>query len=197
MRKMTLFFWSAPSLDAEERAHRSAGQCVAREAGLAYRTVQDDERWQSILRTLGSGERHLRIGDGTGAADRGERMAHEATVAVESGTQAPYRGIVGARIARAVDGRLLAEDRKRGEPEGGLVRREIRKLMTGAVSIRVHGLDRIDDPLVEDGALDGNALITDRSGARVDCPERFDRGGIRDLRDRWPGEERDHQQPKG
>jgi hypothetical protein len=69
--------------------------------------------------------------------------------------------------------------------------------MTGAVAVRVLGLDRIDDPLVKDGALDGNALITDWPGARVDCPERFDRGEIRDLRDRWPGEERDRQQPKG
>jgi hypothetical protein len=69
--------------------------------------------------------------------------------------------------------------------------------MTGSISIRVHGLDRIDDPRVEDRALDGNALITDWPGARVDCPERFDRGGTRDLRERWAGEERDRQQPKG
>jgi len=43
-------------------------------------------------------------------------------------------------IARAVDGRLLAEDRKRGEPEGGLVWGELRKLTTGTVAGRVPGL---------------------------------------------------------
>jgi hypothetical protein len=140
----------------------------------------------------------LRIRGRTGAADRRERMAHEATVAIERGTQAPYRGIVGARIARTLDGHLFAEDGQRGEPDGGLVPREHRKLTTGAVAARVLRLLRIDDPLVEDGALDGNALITDWPGARVDCLGWFDRDGVRDrLRDHRPGEERGRQQAKG
>src|SRR6185437_9795671 len=168
----------AATLNAEERTHRAARQPVAgltNEAGFPHRAVRGDERRQLILRTLGDSCGHLRIDEGAGSANGGKGVARETTIGVEARPQTPQGRIVRVRIPRAVDSCLLAEDRKRGKPEGGLVRCELRKLPAGTVAVGVLGLDAIEDPLAEDGSLDRSTLIADGSRPRVTCPDRSER----------------------
>jgi len=122
---------------------------------------------------------------------------HEATVAVESGAQAPYRGllVVGSLAPSTVacSPKTASEANQKAVWSGV----SCASLTTGTVAGRVLA-GSYRRSRVEDGALDGDALITDWPGTRVDCTGRFDRGGIRDrLRGRWPGEQRGRQQPNG